>query len=131
MSAKNNPKLSGEEGLEGFEDFFVLSDKEKADRWMSKWLETAKPFYNYNTWLTQMNSVYGDSHAVSFAKIKNFYNHFVINQQWNEKKYVAVLDEILKGKINRLSIGLIEEKGDAYENGMLQVQRNAERKKRL
>lgn len=124
--AVHNPLFRGEITLE-FDnvDAQLLSEDEKTDRFMSIYLRVAHPL--------TLNKAYfssGDpsrNSARVFHMFKAGYKNFVVKLNWTEKKYAAVITDILEtGK--PATFNVMEEKGKAFDNNSLLSQRRLARK---
>lgn len=126
LPAKRNPLLQRATPL-GFdnvtqEDLLVLTDDQKADRFLSRWMELVDPFITYKKVFPR-----GDSDQKRILKeIKNFYKRFVLKEAWTEQKYFTVVNAMLEA---RAQVGplTIERFGKLYDNEGLPEQIKARR----
>lgn len=95
MTSKKNPRLQQEDSLlslANIED--GKTDKDKADLFMSKFMEYVKPFDRYKEYLE--NSWLGAE--VVLANVKRFYQLKVIEEGIKEVEYVKAIHRIFTDK---------------------------------
>lgn len=121
IATKHHPIAQSSNMLDldiGFEE--ELTDEQKADLFMSKYMDTMKPLERY--------SKYFESSAKSFEHIlrdvKLNYKKLVLNGSWTERKYVTVIDDILTNR-SVLSVITLDRGGLMYDKNNLASQRNS------
>lgn len=104
------------DGLEA-EELLELTEDQKADRFLSRWMELVDPFVTYKRVFPR-----GDSDQKRILKeIKNFYKRYVLGEGWTEQKYVTVVNSILDVR-GVTSPKTIEKHGVLYDNEALPSQ---------
>lgn len=133
VSAKRNPLLQGEIPLDfegdNSEDFSKLTDKQEADRFMSKWLEVMHPFTKYKRYFEETDK---DPDRV-LKEIKNNYMKHVVRGSWAERKFVVIVDSILVNKFS-FTPKVLEGREKLFEEGRLEAQlleKRLNRRKRI
>lgn len=116
--------------LEGFEDTIELSHSEEASVWLSKWLQTVHPYKRYKKWIIKESIEPDTDSGVIFSKLKNYYIKYVLNEEWSEKKFVAVVDELLSDISHYMSPDTFDSLGTMYDEGKLKIQKMADKAKR-
>lgn len=129
IAAKHNPLFSKKTPLE-FDNFSedeltALTSQQRADKFMSNWLQVMRPFTNYKRYFEE--SPKSQDHIL--REVKNYYSRYVVKGGWGEQKYVMIVDSIL---INRLSLtpSMFDRTEKLYEEGRLEVQMREKRKRR-
>lgn len=133
VSAKRNPLLQGELPLdfegENKEDYSKLTEKQEADRFMSKWLEVMHPFTKYKRYFEETDK---DADRV-LKEIKNNYMKHVVRGSWPERKFVVIVDSILVSKFS-FTPKVFEGREKLFEEGRLEAQlleKRLNRRKRI
>lgn len=103
------------------DELLALSDEQKQDRFLSRWMDTVHPFSAYPRVFKRGDRAADDANKI-FREIKNFYKRYVINGEWSEKKYVIVINAIFE---QRAMLGplTIDRFGKTYDEGNLPSQR--------
>lgn len=103
---KRNPLLLGHEPLalgdEGvdMEEILLLTPQQAADEFLSRWMETVDPIVKYKRYFTETVDV--NSHEEmdrALATIKRLYRACVVEVEWDEYKFVTVLDHLLSSNM--------------------------------
>lgn len=128
IPVRRNPRLVGDSGLQ-FDNQdelpLALTDDEKADSFLSRYMERVDPLVRYSS--------YFDRSAMTVQSIlkivKVNYKSLVLNGKWDEKKYVAVVSDIFEnGKV--ASPMSFDFTGRMYDENKLSAQQRAESRKR-
>ena len=129
---KRNPLMQKETPLSfdnaSTEELLELTEDQKADRFLSRWMELVNPFVTYKKVFPR-----GDSDQKRILReIKNFYKRYVLTDGWTEQKYVLVVNALLDARAQVGPVS-IERFGKMYDNEALPAQvklRRAGRTKR-
>jgi hypothetical protein len=130
---RRNPLFMNHQGLpfDNIPEEIVTkrTDKQEADRFLTKYMQIVDPIITYQE--------YFDSTAKSieyiFREIKVYYQKLVLNANWTERKYVAVINNIFE---NRMVFGVIalDRAGLLYDKGQLDTKsqpKRVERRRRI
>lgn len=120
QSVKRNPLMAKATPLSfdnvKAEELIQLTDEQKADRFTSRWMEIMHPFTTY------ARALGGPKESKRTLKeIKNFYTRFVLREEWEEKKYVLVVNSILDARA-QMGLIAIERFGKRYDDEELPAQ---------
>jgi hypothetical protein len=99
ISNRRNPLLTGEATLDFGEinEELVITDDQKADAFLSKWMEKVDPFIRYESYFK--TSAKDDAHIL--LEVKRYYKKLVVEEEaWTERKYVAVINDCFKNKVS-------------------------------
>lgn len=124
IPTKRHPFLQGEKTLlddifeEDEEIFEELTPNQKADVFLSKYMEKIDPIVRYEKYFNK--NVKGID--LIFREVKNYYKKTVIEKEWPEEKYIVVLDELFKND-NNLNIYVVDRFGKMYDNKALSSQK--------
>lgn len=99
-------------------DVKVLTDEQKADSFLSKYLSKVDPFEKYKKYFE--TSAKSNDHIM--RDIKLYYKKLVLEGSWSERKYVMVVNDILENRIV-LTVITLDRSGMMYEKGLLASQR--------
>lgn len=128
-SAKRNPLMQRAtplqfDGLDK-EDLIALTDEQKADRFLSRWMDLMHPFSTFKAAFKGGEK----DHKRILREIKNFYTRYVLNEGWEERKYVMVINGLLDARMP-VSPASIERFGKKYDDESLPAQIRAKREAR-
>lgn len=121
VSGRKNPLFHDQSTLEfdnlSKEEVTELTIEQKLDKFMSRWIELMRPVSKYSRHIEESNK----SLDRIFRDVKLYYKKFVIEGEWSEKKYVMVIDNIMKS-----SFGITEKNlkfnGNLFDQGRLEIQ---------
>lgn len=117
ISARRNPLMKGEAtldfGLEAEEDI-AITDEQKTDAFMSKWMDVVDPFVRYKKYFE--SAAKDDAHIL--LEVKRYYRKLVIDGSWTEKKYVAVVNDCMNNNMTITPVTL-DVKGRMYDDGKM------------
>lgn len=121
-----HPLYQGENALDFGEDFNLteLTPEQETDAFLSKYQQIVDPIVKYSKYFE--SSAKGIDHI--FRDVKIYYKKLVIEGNWSEKKYVAVLDDIFTNRAV-LTITTLDLAGLRYDNGKLTSQRSTRRRR--
>lgn len=129
IAAKHNPLFSKKTPLAfdnaSEDELTTLTDSQKADRFMSNWMQVMRPFYHYKRYFEDIPK----SQDRVLREVKNYYSKYVAKGDWGEKKYVMIVDSILTNRFP-LTPSVFEKTEKLYEEGRLEVQVQEKRKRR-
>lgn len=128
LPVKRNPHYNEDENALDFgEDFNpkILTDDEKVDAFMSKYMDVVDPVERYKKYFE--SSAKGLDHIL--RDIKLYYKKLVVQGSWTERKYVAVINEILENRIV-LSVVTLDKTGLMFDREQLASQRSTKRRRR-
>lgn len=96
-SVKRHPLFQGENTLDFGDEFDVqsLTDEQKADSFMSKYMDVINPIKTYETYFK--SSAKSVDHILRDVKL--YYRKLVLTNKWSEKKYVKVINQIFEKKL--------------------------------
>lgn len=122
--AIHNPLFNHEPTLDFGEDFDlnVLSDEEKSDAFLAKYMNIVDPIITY--------AKYFESSAKSvdhiFKEVKIYHKKLVVNGSWSERKYVEVINDLFENRVI-ISVVTLDRSGLMYDKGQLSSQRKSRR----
>lgn len=128
LPVKRNPIYDENENALDFGESFnpkVLTDEEKVDFFMSKYMEVVNPVERYKKYFE--SSAKGLDHIL--RDIKLYYKKLVVEGNWTEKKYVAVINDLLENR-TVISITTLDRSGLMFDKEQLASQRKARRRRR-
>lgn len=125
-SLRNQPEVQGNKTLfEGVEKddgsvddgSYDLSDQAQVDRFYTLWYHRERPFKKY-AGFRQLTQMYRVDRLAHMIKIQ--YRHHVIDGEWDEEKFLFVLDKVLENGL-MISDVSFERYGFFYEHGREQA----------
>lgn len=129
LPASRNPLFTGEEGLQfdniGQEELIELTDAQRADKFLSRWLEIMRPLSKYKRFFDDSDKEIDHN----LKLIKNFFQRYVVEEGWDEKQFVMVVDYCLDSR-RAISHKIIEAGMALYNKGDLPAQLLEKRKAR-
>lgn len=129
IPVKRNPLFSKQSPLEfdnvSAEELTALTDSQRADRFMSNWMQVMHPFSTYRRYFDETPK----SEDRILRDVKNYYSRYVVKGGWGEKKYVMIVDSILTNRL-QLTPSVFDKTEKLYEGGRLDVQMQEKRKRR-
>lgn len=122
--AKHNPLFNQENALDFGEDFDpkVLSDEEKQDAFLSKYMDIVDPIIVYKKYFE--SSAKDIDHI--FRDVKLYYKKLVLQGSWSERKYVEVINDLFENRVV-ISVVTLDRSGLMYDKGQLSSQRKSRR----
>lgn len=125
LPVKRNPLFQGNMGLnfdnlESPEDLIELTPQQKADKFMSKYLDVFQPFTRFKEYFD--GSAKTGSHILRDVKL--YYSKLVIDGKWTEKKYVACVNDIFANKMV-FSVVTLDAAGLRFDKGLLASQQDS------
>lgn len=129
IANKHNPLFKEQQGLQFDnvnEPITILTEDQKVDKFLSKYLEVVNPVSTYKSYFE--SSAKEINHILK--EIKNYYKKLVLNGTWSEKKYVLVINDIFENKM-LFSINTLDISGLKYDKGTLQNQSRNTKRRRL
>lgn len=96
-SVKRHPLFQGESTLDFGDELDVqsLTDEQKVDAFMSKYMDVINPIKTYETYFK--SSAKSVDHILRDVKL--YYRKLVLTNKWSEKKYVKVINQIFEKKL--------------------------------
>lgn len=127
IPVKRNPHYKEDENFLDFGNDFpkILTNDEKADVFMSKYMDVVNPVARYQKYFE--SSAKGLDHIL--RDIKLYYKKLVVEGQWTEKKYVEVINDLLENR-TVISITTLDRSGLMFDKEQLASQRKARRRRR-
>lgn len=117
-STINHPLYRGDNAL-NFDNNNIneLTDKEKCDVFLSKWMDTFDPIEEYKKHLPK------DEKELSkkLKMVKTYYKNFVLENAWSERKYIMVIDSILSTSMD-FNYNNVVNQGKLYDDERLEIQ---------
>jgi hypothetical protein len=124
LPIKRTPVMLGQKGL-AFgnipeEDVTKLTDKQKTQQFISKYMQVFDPMTRYKEYFE--SSAKGVD--MILKEIKTYHKKLVLEKGWSERKYVAAVNNILE---NKMVFGVItlDRAGLLYDKGLLNNESNA------
>jgi hypothetical protein len=118
LPIKRTPIMLGQKGL-AFgnipeEDVTKLTDKQKTQQFISKYMQVFDPMERYKEYFE--SSAKGVDMIIK--EIKTYHKKLVLEKGWSERKYVAAVNNILE---NKMVFGVItlDRAGLLYDKGLL------------
>lgn len=123
LPIKRTPIMLGQKGL-AFgnipeEDVTKLTDKQKTQQFISKYMQVFDPMTRYKEYFE--SSAKGVD--MILKEIKTYHKKLVLEKGWSERKYVAAVNNILE---NKMVFGVItlDRAGLLYDKGLLDNESN-------
>lgn len=123
LPIKRTPIMLGQKGL-AFgnipeEDVTKLTDKQKTQQFISKYMQVFDPMTRYKDYFE--SSAKGVD--MILKEIKTYHKKLVLEKGWSERKYVAAVNNILE---NKMVFGVItlDRAGLLYDKGLLNNESN-------
>lgn len=123
LPIKRTPIMLGQKGL-AFgnipeEDVTKLTDKQKTQQFISKYMQVFDPMTRYKEYFE--SSAKGVD--MILKEIKTYHKKLVLEKGWSERKYVAAINNILE---NKMVFGVItlDRAGLLYDKGLLNNESN-------
>ena len=127
-SARRHPLMLGEQPLltldedtdnSGSADDTYLTEEQQATRFMSRWQEKVDPLIRYKDYFE--SSAKTSSHI--FKEIRRFYLQLVINGNWSDGKFVAVVGKIMSDNQHTVNTPTLDVVGRQYDREQIKTQR--------
>lgn len=128
MPAKHNPLfMKDENALDFGEDFDpkVLTDEEKQDAFMSKYMDKIDPVGRYEKYFK--SSAKDIDHILRDVKL--YYKKLVLEGSWTERKYVEVINDLFENR-TVISVVTLDRSGLMYDKEQLSSQRKVKKGRR-
>lgn len=103
-------------------DDVILSDEQKKDKFMSKYMDIIDPVKEYENYFK--NSAKSCGHIL--RDIKMFYGKLVLDSEWDERKYVACVNDLLEKNVS-INVATLDNAGRSFDKGLLASQIRAQR----
>lgn len=110
-SISENPFLQGTAPLPGFEDTMSLSGEDAASIFLRNWQEETHPLFTYERFFKRTKQ----TPEIVFSFMKKAFIHFVWELDWDEKKFLVIIDHLLTHE-NILSFDMIEKNSKLYDD---------------
>jgi hypothetical protein len=123
LPVKRTPLMLGQKGLNfgniPEEDVTKLTDKQKTQQFISKYMQVFDPMERYKEYFE--SSAKGVD--MILREIKVYHKKLVLEKGWTERKYVAAVNNILE---NKMVFGVItlDRAGLLYDKGLLNNESN-------
>ena len=127
-SARRHPLMLGEQPLltldedtdnSGSADDTYLTEEQQATRFMSRWQEKVNPLIRYKGYFESSAKTSGHI----FKEIRRFYLQLVVNGNWSDGKFVAVVGKIMSDNQHTVNTPTLDVVGRQYDREQIKTQR--------
>lgn len=122
-SARRHPLMLGERPLLALDedegDDTYLTDEQQATRFMSRWQEKVDPLIRYKDYFESSAKTSG--HILK--EIRRFYLQLVVNGNWSDGKFVAVVGKIMSDNQHTVNAPTLDVVGRQYDREQIKTQR--------
>lgn len=122
---RRDPRLAGDLGLIFDNDVTrPLSDEEKSEKFLSKYMEVVDPVVKFEKYFLSS----GYTIQSFFKRVKTDYIRLVVNGNWEEKRFVAVVNDICENNrpYSQVSLDICSK---LYDSGRLSSQQRAKNRR--
>ena len=103
----------------GSADDTYLTEEQQATRFMSRWQEKVDPLIRYKDYFE--SSAKTSDHI--FKEIRRFYLQLVVNGNWSDGKFVAVVGKIMSDNQHTVNTPTLDVVGRQYDREQIKTQR--------